>query len=105
MDDSAALPPPPPLGGDLPAGTPEVDPELEAWEREIEQALDSMATAVRAAIDEHDAGTIDLAEFQQRCLSAGTARVGDNLIIWDWVNGKVFAYDGFQLIELTDIEQ
>ncbi len=36
---------------------------------------------------------------------AGVVRTGDILLLWDWVNGKVFAYDGFQMVELTDLPQ
>ena len=94
-------PPPPPLGAGAPGGT--VDAELEAWELEIDRALASMTATITAAIEDHDAGRIDMVEFQRRCLEVGAARVGDNLILWDWVNGRVYAYDGFQVIDLTGI--
>jgi hypothetical protein len=104
MADADSLPPPPPLGAGPTPGEPG-DPGLADWEREVERVLEGMTGALGEAIAAHDAGTIDLAEFQRRCLDAGASRVGDTLVLWDWVDGKVFAYDGFQMVELTELEQ
>jgi hypothetical protein len=60
-----------------------------------------MTQAVEAAVADHAAGKIDLPTLQKRCLEAGGTRVGDMLLLWDWVNGKVFSYDGFEVVELT----
>ena len=99
------LPPPPPLAGSAP-GVPDAtqDAELAAWEAEVDAALARMTETISKAIEEHDAGRLDLAGFQKQCLAAGTARVGDALVLWDWVNGRVFVYDGFQMVDLTGIE-
>lgn len=85
---------------------PALDPAaVAAWEQELDQALAQMAETIGAAVQEHEAGRLGLADLQQLCLSAGVVRTGDILLLWDWVNGKVFAYDGFQMTELTGLPQ
>jgi len=63
-----------------------------------------MSETIGAAVKEHEAGKIDVATLQKRCLEAGVVRTGDMLVMWDWVNGKVFSYDGFQMVELTEMQ-
>ncbi|MCP4247294.1 MAG: hypothetical protein GY778_09630 [bacterium] len=102
MANAAGFPPPPPSV----EGTQALDPAaVAAWEQELDRTLAQMAETIGAAIAEHEAGRLGLNDFQQLCLSAGVVRTGDILLLWDWVNGKVFAYDGFQMVELTDLPQ
>jgi hypothetical protein len=95
------LPPPPPPAGDEADASDEAQVE---WALQVEAAIASVAETIGAAIEEHESGTIDLAELQRRCLDAGAVRVGDTLLLWDWVAGKVFAYDGFHVVEVTEPE-
>ena len=105
MADPADVPPPPPPP---PPDEPEsLDPQtreaLEAWDQELDGAMTQMAETIGVAVEEHEAGKIDLPTLQKRCLEAGVVRTGDMLLLWDWVNGKVFSYDGFQMVELTEL--
>ena len=100
MANAAGFPPPPPSA----EGAQALDPvAVAAWEQELDRTLAQMAESIAAAIQEHEAGRLGLNDLQQRCLYAGVVRVGDILVLWDWVNGKVFAYDGFQMSELTEL--
>ncbi len=88
-DGAGGLPPPPP-----PLATPEAAlPDLAG-------DLDRMMSGVEAAVGEYRSGAITLQDLQHRCLEAGVVRSGGALLIWDWVNGKVFGYDGFQVTEI-----
>jgi hypothetical protein len=91
-------PPPPPPGARVPTEA------LEALGQEIDRAVTEMARTIEAAIAEHEAGTIDLATLQQRCLEAGVVRLGDFVLLWDWVHGQVYVYDGFGVTVLPGIE-
>lgn len=73
------------------------------WGREVDRALAWMTDTITTALAEHERGDIDVLELQRRCVAAGAVRVGDLVLLWDWVNGKVFAYDGFQLVDVTEI--
>lgn len=102
-------PSPPPTQAPPPPGEPEPpDPRvreaLEAWEKELDRVIAQMSETIGAAVKEHEAGKIDVATLQKRCLEAGVVRTGDMLVMWDWVNGKVFSYDGFQMVELTEMQ-
>jgi len=107
--DPPPPPSPPPAQAPPPPGEPEPpDPQvreaLEAWEKELDQVIAQMSETIGAAVEEHEAGKIDVATLQKRCLEAGVVRTGDMLVMWDWVNGKVFSYDGFQMVELTEMQ-
>lgn len=91
-------PPPPPSDSHLPAAA------LEAWGQEIDRAVAGMARTIEAAVAEHEAGSLDLAGLQQRCLEAGVVRLGEFVLLWDWVHGRVFVYDGFGVTVLPGIE-
>ena len=98
-------PPPPPPPADEPESLePQVREALETWELDLDRAMAQMTETIRAAVEEHEAGKIDLPTLQKRCLEAGVVRSGDLLLLWDWVNGKVFSYDGFQMVELTELQ-
>jgi hypothetical protein len=102
MNESARIPPPPPIAAEAPADG--ADEASAAWIRKVEAAVDGMAATVGAAIADHEAGRIDLAQLRRRCLDAGAVRVDDTLLLWDWVAGRVFAYDGFRVVEVTEPE-
>jgi hypothetical protein len=91
-------PPPPPPGARLPTEA------LEEWGQEIDRAVAGMARTIEAAITEHEAGAIDLTTLQQRCLEAGVVRLGEFVLLWDWVHGQVCVYDGFGVTVLPGIE-
>jgi hypothetical protein len=59
-----------------------------------------MVEGVEQAVAAYQAGDLTLSELQQRCLASGAMRSGDVLLIWDWVNGTLYGYDGFQVTEL-----
>jgi hypothetical protein len=92
-------------GNFSPPSSPLDPAAVAAWEQELDRTLATMAETIGAAVQDHEAGKTGLTELQQLCLSAGVVRTGDMLLLWDWVNGKVFAYDGFQMTELTRLPQ
>lgn len=64
-----------------------------------------MVAGVEAAMAAYQAGQIDEVQLQQQCLAAGTARVGNGMLIWDWTTGTLYGYDGFRLSQLYQNDQ